>query len=385
MGRPCDKNAGASFYLEHHLSQVAAESFFELPSSTKITCHCATSRMARGGVTSGAAEGADCKGYHTFRRFDVMELLHKPDSAKAAFWPSEASKLYYLRRDRRQEPPTTLAVPCIFADRHEQNKTHPHFFFASWTARQGAQRDLGTPELTLSTVFDPNNEDAVRVATNEQRTPMGGVAAGSHVAGPSAREAAKRAAAERAAAERAAKRAATKQAKRAVTERAAAERAAAADQGAYGDTGGVVGETGQSIQFLVLSCIVHFIHREAGARGFPLRVRFQRLRRSRANSRTAYCPCSSPWSAAVIASVLTATACSGRPAVVFAASSASAATAAGLRTASTRTTPTAPVPHQHVHTQAQHGGNYQQHDHFQYGGQAPIPVQYQPQHSVGTY
>eukprot|EP00965_Chrysotila_dentata_P222478 6193000-Pleurochrysis_carterae.AAC.1 len=151
LGRPCDKIAGASFYSEHHLSQVATDSFFEPVSSTTYTRHLARSRTANGGVTPGAAAGANRKGYHTFRRFDVEELLRKPDRAEAAFWPPGGIEAIDFGVIVAKNCLQLRRFLVLFADYHEQTKTHPHFFFASWTAWQRVQHDLGTPELTLST------------------------------------------------------------------------------------------------------------------------------------------------------------------------------------------------------------------------------------------
>eukprot|EP00965_Chrysotila_dentata_P126534 4183582-Pleurochrysis_carterae.AAC.1 len=78
LGRPSDIIAGVPFYAEHHFSSLASFDFAAIEPKTRNGFRKSQS-LAVAGV-----EMVDKKGYHTFRRGDVVEYLRKPDSADAA-------------------------------------------------------------------------------------------------------------------------------------------------------------------------------------------------------------------------------------------------------------------------------------------------------------
>eukprot|EP00965_Chrysotila_dentata_P147295 4862845-Pleurochrysis_carterae.AAC.1 len=128
---------GILLYAEHHLNKQA---------EPDIGCRSSKRNKSRGNLTPSAFETPDRHGFHTFRRGDIVEYIARGDAARPA---TTAESIDF---------PTLRAVVYGVIVCKEL------FFFATWAAWQRAQRP--GPDV-LATRFDPDDDDAVCVATTQ--------------------------------------------------------------------------------------------------------------------------------------------------------------------------------------------------------------------------
>eukprot|EP00965_Chrysotila_dentata_P257661 6212961-Pleurochrysis_carterae.AAC.1 len=164
---------GILLYAEHHLNKQA-----ELDSAVRSSKR----KKSRGDLTPSAFETPDRRGFHTFKRGDIVEFIARGDAAPPTpgiVFPTVRTVVYGVIVCKVRTQNRKYLV--LYSER--KGSTKEFFFFATWAAWQRTQ--LPGPDV-LSTRFDPDNDDHdVCVATAPVLASMAQAWAASPLTAPS--------------------------------------------------------------------------------------------------------------------------------------------------------------------------------------------------------